>query len=233
MVGYFCPHLEGNCSFGPGVVAECENRVVNASVTIGRGALARRGQRLEYFTIAWNSIEAIAALVSGFLAGSVALVGFGLDSVIEVISGTALLWRLHRDVDRKQREDAERIALRIVGVCFMALAAYITFDSLRSLLYRKAPEHSLTGIIVAVAALVVMPLLGRAKRDVARQLSSEAMHSDAKQADFCLYLSAILLGGLLLNFWLGWWWADPLAALVMVPLIAKEGIDAFRGKACC
>jgi divalent metal cation (Fe/Co/Zn/Cd) transporter len=204
---------------------------VSSSVTLDRVVLAQRGQRLEYFTIAWNSIEAIAALISGIIAGSVALVGFGLDSVIEVVSGAALLWRLHRD-DRR-REDAERIALRIVGVCFMALAAYITFDSLKVFLSRKAPEHSLAGIVVAIAAMVVMPVLGRAKRDVARQLSSAAMHSDAKQADFCMYLSAILLGGLVLNSWLGWWWADPLAALVMVPLIAKEGIDAFRGKACC
>jgi divalent metal cation (Fe/Co/Zn/Cd) transporter len=206
---------------------------VNASVTIERGVLARRGQRLEHFTIAWNSIEAMAALVSGILAGSVALIGFGLDSVIEVISGAALLWRLHHDADRKRRENAERIALRIVGACFVSLSAYIAFDSLQCLLYRKAPEHSLAGIIVAIAALVVMPLLGRAKRDVAQQLNSAAMRSDAKQADFCLYLSVILLGGLILNLWLGWWWADPLAALVMVPLIAKEGIDALRGKTCC
>jgi divalent metal cation (Fe/Co/Zn/Cd) transporter len=207
--------------------------MVNASITLDRGVLARRGQRLEYFTIVWNSIEGMAALISGILAGSVALVGFGLDSVIEVISGTALLWRLNRDFDRRQREDAERIALRIVGVCFVALAAYIAYGALHSLLSRTAPEHSLPGIIVAIAALVVMPLLGRAKRDVARQLRSGAMHSDAKQADFCMYLSAILLGGLVLNLWRGWWWADALAALVMVPLIAREGIDALRGKSCC
>jgi len=206
---------------------------VNTSIPIDRGALARRGRRLQYFTIAWNSIEAVAALISGILAGSIALVGFGLDSVIEVISGTALLWRLHCDVDKRQREDAERIALRIVGVCFMALAAYITYDSLRSFLSRKAPEHTVAGVIVAIAALVVMALLGRAKRDVARQLDSTALHSDAKQADFYVYLSAILLGGLVLNVWLGWWWADPLAALVMAPLIAKEGFGAFRGKTCC
>jgi len=206
---------------------------VNVSTTIDRGVLARRGQRLEYFTIAWNSIEGMAALISGILAGSIALVGFGLDSVIEVISGAALLWRLNRDFDRGQREDAERIALRIVGVCFVVLAAYIAYGALHSLVSRTAPEHSLPGIIVSIAALVVMPLLGRAKRDVARQLRSAAMHSDAKQADFCMYLSAILLGGLVLNLWRGWWWADPLAALVMVPLIAREGIDALRGKSCC
>jgi divalent metal cation (Fe/Co/Zn/Cd) transporter len=154
---------------------------VNASIT-ERTLLARRGQRLEYFTIAWNSIEALAALIAGILAGSVALVGFGLDSVIEVFSGAALLWRLQHDVDRRQREDAERIALRIVGGGFMILAAYITFDSLLSILSRKAPEHSLAGVVVAIAALVAMPLLGRAKRDVARRLSSAPMHSDAKQA---------------------------------------------------
>jgi len=210
----------------PRLAVECEDGVVNVSTTIDRGVLARRGQRLEYFTIAWNSIEGAAALVSGMFAGSTALVGFGLDSMIEVISGAALLWRLRRD-------NAERIALRIVGVCFVALAAYIAYGALHSLLSRAAPEHSLPGIIVSIAALVVMPLLGRAKRDVARQLRSGAMHSDAKQADFCMYLSAILLGGLMLNLWLGWWWADPLAALVMVPLIVREGIGALRGKTCC
>jgi divalent metal cation (Fe/Co/Zn/Cd) transporter len=207
--------------------------VLNASAILHRGALARRGQRLEYFTIGWNSIEAVGALISGVLAGSIALVGFGLDSVIEVVSGAALLWRLHRDINKRQREKAERFALWIVGSCFMALATYITFDSLRSLFLRKSPEHSLVGIVVAIAAMVVMPVLGRAKREVARQLGSAAMRSDARQADFCMYLSAILLGGLVLNVWLGWWWADPFAALVMVPLIAKEGIGALRGKTCC
>ena len=215
------------------VGAQCENGALNASDTIDRGVLARRGQRLEYFTIGWNSIEAVGALISGMLAGSIALVGFGLDSMIEVVSGAALLWRLHRDVNRRQRERAERFALWIVGICFMALATYITLDSVRSLFFRKSPEHSLAGIVVAIAAMVVMPVLGRAKRDVARQLGSAAMHFDARQADFCMYLSAILLGGLMLNMWLGWWWADPLAALVMVPLIAKEGIGALRGKTCC
>jgi Co/Zn/Cd efflux system component len=195
--------------------------VLNASAILHRGAQARRGQRLEYFTIGWNSIEAVGALISGVLAGSIALVGFGL------------LWRLHRDINKRQREKAERVALWIVGSCFMALATYITFDSLRSLFLRKSPEHSLVGIVVAIAAMVVMPVLGRAKREVARQLGSAAMRSDARQADFCMYLSAILLGGLVLNVWLGWWWADPFAALVMVPLIAKEGIGALRGKTCC
>ena len=205
---------------------------MNASISMDRGALARRGQRLEYVTIAWNTLEGLASLISGLLAGSSALVGFGLDSLIEVISGTALLWRLHHDADERRRAGADRIALRIVGACFIVLSLYITLDSFHSLIYRKAPEHSVAGIAVAIAALVAMPLLARAKRGVARQLGSAALHADAKQADFCMYLAAILLGGLALNLWLGWWWADPLAGLLMVPIIAREGWSSLQGKAC-
>jgi hypothetical protein len=145
---------------------------VNASISIDRGALARRGQRLEYVTIAWNTLETLAALISGLLGDSVALVGFGLDSLIEVISGAALLWRLHHDADERHRAATERIAQRIVGNCFIVLALYITFDSLRSLISREGPEYCIGGIVVAVAALVAMPLLARAKRDVARQFAS-------------------------------------------------------------
>ncbi len=138
---------------------------------MNRGELTRRGQRLEYYTIAWNTLEGLAALISGLLAGSIALVGFGLDSLIEVVSGAALLWRLHHDADEQKRAAAERIALRIVGSCFIVLSLYITYDSLHALISRKAPEHSLTGIAVASAALVVMPLLARktGRRTTARQ----------------------------------------------------------------
>jgi divalent metal cation (Fe/Co/Zn/Cd) transporter len=181
---------------------------------------------LEYFTIAWNSLEALVALLAGFLAGSVALVGFGFDSLIEVASGAALLWRLHRG------ERAERAALRIVGACFVALALYIAFDSTRTLWSREAPRGSIAGIALTAAAVVVMRLLARAKRQSATSLGSGAMRADARQSEFCMYLSAIVLGGLLLNALLGWWWADPLAGLVMVPIIAREGIEALRGKAC-
>ena len=205
---------------------------MNASISIDRGALARRGQRLEYVTIAWNTLEALAALISGLLAGSIALVGFGLDSLIEVISGAALLWRLHHDADEQHRAATERIALRVVGSCFIVLSLYITFDSLHSLISREGPEHSIGGIVVAIAALVAMPLLARAKQDVARQLGSGALHADAKQADFCMFLAAIVLGGLALNLWLGWWWADPLAGLIMVPIIAREGWSSLQGKTC-
>ena len=201
--------------------------------TISRSLAARRGRRLEYITLAWNSAEGIAALVAGFLAGSIALVGFGLDSVIEISSGSVLLWRLHAEADAERRERAEHGAQRLVGMCFLALAAYVAYDSIKGLLRHEAPAESIFGICVASAALITMPLLARAKRQVARQLNSGAMHADSRQSDFCAYLSAILLSGLLLNALLGWWWADPVAALVMVPLIAREGVEGLRGQRCC
>jgi divalent metal cation (Fe/Co/Zn/Cd) transporter len=186
-----------------------------------------RARRLEYFTIAWNSLEGLIAVLAGFLAGSVALVGFGFDSVIEVASGAALLWRLHRG------ERAERATLRMVGACFLTLAIYIAYDSSRTLWLRETPHRSVAGISLTAVSIVVMPLLARAKRQAAASLRSGAMRADARQTEFCMYLSAIVLGGLLLNALLNWWWADPLAGLVMVPIIGREGIDALRGKACC
>jgi divalent metal cation (Fe/Co/Zn/Cd) transporter len=174
----------------------------------------------------------LAALVSGVFAGSVALLGFGLDSLVEVTSGAALVWRLHQDKNTLRREAAERLTLRIVGSCFLVLSAYISYDSLASLVNREAPARSLPGIAIAVASLFVMPLLSRAKRRVGVGLGS-AMEADARQTDFCTYLSGILLGGLLLNALFGLWWADPVAGLVMVPIIAKEGISEWRGKTCC
>ena len=195
--------------------------------------LVQRGRNLEYFTIAYNSLEGLIGIGAGLMAGSIALVGFGFDSFIEVTSGAALLWRLSADVDKESRERAEWITLRLVGVCFLLLAVYVSYEAVSSLVYRALPERSLPGIGLAIASLIVMPVLARAKRQVARDIDSRAMRADAKQTDFCTYLSAILLGGLLLNALLGWWWADPVAALVMVPIIAKEGIEALRGDPCC
>jgi len=188
---------------------------------------------LEYFTIAWNTLEGLVAVVSGLLAGSISLVGFGIDSFIEVTSGTVLLWRMSVDADALKRERNERLSLRLVGICFLALAFYVAYESVSDLSHTKAPEQSIPGIILAGVSLVVMPLLSRAKKRVGNELGSPAMHADAKQTDFCVYLSAILLTGLLLNLTLGWWWADPVAALVMVPIMAKEGIDGIRARACC
>ena len=198
-----------------------------------RDSLLREGRRLEYFTIFYNSLEGLIAVSTGLLAGSIALVGFGFDSVIEVTSGATLLWVLQRQRNESQREEDEGIALRIVGSCFLLLAGYVGYEAIVALYYQETPERSLVGIILAIASLIVMPLLTRAKRRVARELNSTAMAADAKQTEFCTYLSAILLGGLLLNALLGWWWAYPAAALVMVPIIGKEGIEALRGDTCC
>jgi len=202
-------------------------------VALNRQAAAERGKRLECFTIAWNSLEGLVALIAGALAGSISLVGFGIDSFIEVTSGATLLWRMTVDAEELTRERNERFSLRIVGTCFLALSAYIAYESVADLISQKAPEHSIPGIILACVSLVVMPILSRAKKRVGKELGSAAMSADARQTDFCVYLSAILLAGLLLNAALGWWWADPAAALLMVPVVAKEGFDAVKGKACC
>jgi len=197
-----------------------------------RSAVVARGRRLEYLTIAWNGFEAAVALISGLIAGSVALIGFGLDSVIETTSAVVLLWRLRSDNHPAQRERSESMARRLVGVCFLLLAAYVTLQSVYALWTRERAGRNIAGILIAIAAVIVMPLLARAKRRVAVELGSRALHSDSRQADFCAYLSAILLAGLLLNAIFGWWWADPAAALVMVPIIAREGIQGLRGEAC-
>jgi len=202
-------------------------------MALNREAVARRGRRLEYFTIGWNSLEGLIAVAAGVTAGSISLVGFGVDSFIEVTSGAALLWRMSMDADAESRERVERRTLRIVGSCFLALAAYVAWEAVSDLAGRQAPAHSPVGVALALVSLVVMPLLSRAKRRVGRALGSGAMEADAMQTQLCAYLSAILLGGLLLNLMWGLWWADPMAALIMVPIIGREGIEAFRGDACC
>ena len=185
---------------------------------------------MEYLTLAWNSLEAVAAIAAGLVAGSIALVGFGLDSVIECFSGSVLLWRLREGVEGERRE---QVALRLVGASFLALASYVAYDAISSLARHQTPEKSWFGVAVAIASLIAMPLLVRAKRRVATELISGALHADSRQTDICAYLSAILLGGLLLNALLHWWWADPVAALIMVAIIGREGIEALRGKTCC
>lgn len=196
-----------------------------------RSESLRRGRVLEYLTIIWNLLEGIISVGAGLLAGSIALIGFGFDSFIESISGGALLWRLHLDAPER-REQAEYVALKLVGISFLLLAGYVAFDAIKSLIQREPPEASYIGIAIAALSLVVMPFLARAKRKVAIQLSSRALQADSRQTDICAYLSAILLGGLLLNAAFGFWWADPVAALVMTPIIAKEGVEALRGEQC-
>lgn len=197
-----------------------------------RAVAVRRGRLLEYLTIVWNLMEGIISIGAGLLAGSIALIGFGFDSLIEVSSGAALLWRLHMDAPER-REKAEAIALKLVGISFIVLAIYVAFDAVKSLIQRESPDASYLGIAIAALSLLVMPYLASAKRRVAATIQSRALQADSRQTDICAYLSAILLGGLLLNALFGWWWADPVAALVMVPIIAREGIEALRGETCC
>jgi divalent metal cation (Fe/Co/Zn/Cd) transporter len=197
-----------------------------------RAMVVRRGRRLEYFTVAWNALEGLVAVVAGAIAGSVSLVGFGIDSFIEVTSGSVLLWRMSVDADVHRRERNERRSMQIVGWCFLCLAGYIIHESATNLWSKRAPEHSVPGIVLACVSIVVMPLLSRAKRRVGRSLGSRAMHADAKQTELCTYLAGVLLAGLLLNALFGLWWADPAAALVMVPFIAKDGLDGLQGKGC-
>jgi divalent metal cation (Fe/Co/Zn/Cd) transporter len=197
------------------------------------GELVRRGLVLNYLTIGYNAFEAIVALIAGILAGSVALVGFGADSVIEVTSSAAAQWRLRMHADESKRASVERVSHRIIGFSFLALALYIAVDSLKSLYFREAPSSSVVGIGILALSVIVMPLLARAKHRIARQLNSRALVADAKQTSLCAYLSVIALAGVALNALAGWWWADPVAALLMVPIVAKEGLEGVRGQPHC
>ncbi len=202
-------------------------------MTATRVALIRRGLFLNYTTLGYNCLEGLIAIGAGLVAGSVALVGFGLDSLIEVSASVAALWRLYSDRDPSRRARAERVTLRTVGGLFLALAAYVAADAAHALYARAAPDESVVGIVLAALSLGVMPLLARAKRRVALAIGSGALAAEARQTVFCTYLSLILLAGLLLNAAVGWWWADPVAALVMVPIILKEGANGLRGRSVC
>jgi len=198
-----------------------------------RRGLVRRGRALSYLTLGYNVFEGMASLVFGTLAGSIALVGFGVDSLIEVTSSLAALWRLRADLDVVRREKVERISLRVIGFCFLGLAVYIFAEAGHALLGREPPTKSIPGLLVAALSVVVMPLLARAKRKVAVALGSRTLQADATQTAICMYLSAIVLGGLALNALFGWWWADPIAAIAMTPFIAKEGISGLRAEDNC
>jgi divalent metal cation (Fe/Co/Zn/Cd) transporter len=167
------------------------------------------------------------------MAGSVALLGFGIDSVIEVTASGAAQWRLRADLDPQRRIRVERLTVRIIGWSFLALAAYVLLDAGKTLWLRERPDSSTVGIVLLTLSAVVMPVLARAKGRVARGLSSRALVADAAQTSLCAYLSVIALAGVALNAALGWWWADPVAALAMVPIIAKEGVAGVRGEPAC
>lgn len=210
----------------------------SAELVAARHSAVRRGILLSYTTIGYNSLEAIGSLIAGLLSGSVALVGFGIDSVIEVIASVAAQWRLRIDADLSRRHESEVLTHRIVGWCFVALAVYVTIDGLKSLYLAEAPDRSWFGLIVLVLSVIVMPALAWAKRRVAIQMQSTALEAEAKQTSLCAYLSVIALGGVGLNALFGWWWADPVAALAMVPIIVREGAHGIRlqphdPEACC
>lgn len=195
-----------------------------------RAALLRRGIVLEGVTVGYNAVEGLIAIAAGLAAGSVALTGFGIDSVIEVTSGAVLWWRLRAEL--ASAPDAgvvEARAARWAGALLLGLALYIVTDSGRRLLTQDRPEESLVGIALMLVSLIVMPLLARAKLRTARLLDSVALRADAHETVVCAWLSFTTLAGLILNAALGWWWADPLAALAMVPTIVREGLEAWRG----
>lgn len=202
------------------------------SQTNQRLSLIRRGQLLQYATLGYCGLEGIVGIIAGFACGSVALIGFGLDSAIEVTSGVASLARLKADGHNYWHERMEKVSLKIIGVCFIALALYVAWESIEALLARHVPEASLPGIFLALSSVLIMPRLAKAKKTVAQNLGSAALKADSNQAVFCSYLSAILLLGLVLNTVLGWWWADSVAALCMVPIIGREGLLAIVGKSC-
>lgn len=197
-------------------------------------ALARR---LAVFTVGWNLAEGAVAITAAVMAGSQALLGFGVDSAVESLSATVLLWRLGAERrDPERAEWAERMALRAIGVTFVLLAAFVAYESVRSLALHEEPDASPVGIGITALSLVVMPVLARRKRRVAIALDSRAARADSAQTWACVWLSAIVLGGLVLNAALGWWWADPVAALVVVGLLLNEGREALTAdevEDCC
>ncbi len=193
-----------------------------------RRRLGRRAQLLAGASVSYNLLEAVVAISAGVVAGSVALVGFGLDSVVESFSGIVILWQFRHRLP----ETRERQALRLIAISFFALAAYVTAESLHSLLGSGDPQPSTVGIVLAGSSLVVMPFLSWAQRRTGRQLGSGSVVADSKQTLLCTYLSAVLLVGLVLNSTLGWSWADPLVALVIAAVAVKEGREAWRGEAC-
>ncbi|QIB49351.1 cation transporter [Streptomyces aureoverticillatus] len=197
-----------------------------------RDALARRIRLLVAATITYNVVEAVVALTAGTLASSTALIGFGLDSVIEVSSATAVAWQFSAR-EHAVREARERTTLRIIALSFFALAAYVSIDAARALAGSGEAESSVPGIVIASLSLLIMPFLSAAQRRAGRALGSASAVADSKQTLLCTYLSAVLLVGLLLDATLGWPWADPIAALVIAAIAVKEGRDAWRGKGCC
>ena len=208
----------------PDVNRACHNVMVNSIVS---PRYNERAVRLAWATIAWNVVEAVVAIAAGTAASSIALVGFGLDSTVEVMSAVVIVWQF-----RGLAEDRERRALKLIAVSFFALAAYVGMQAIVDLLRRSEPQSSAVGIGLAIASLIVMPILARAKRLNGNAMGSATVVADSNQTKLCAYLSAILLAGLILNATAGWWWADPVAAMGIAALAVNEGRRAWRGETC-
>ena len=194
-----------------------------------REGLVRRGVALEIFTLSWMTVEALVAIAAGVAAGSVALLAFGIDSVIEFVAALVVLRAFRAEQTGRGGTEREQRARRVIGITFFLLAAYIVADAGYTLITASRPESSAAGIAVSAAALLVMPTLSALKRRTGNRLASQMLLADAVESLFCAYLSATVLVGLILNAALGWWWADPVAALAVVPLVIKEGLEAVEG----
>ncbi|MDJ1371897.1 cation diffusion facilitator family transporter [Gulosibacter molinativorax] len=190
-----------------------------------RAVLNRRVQWIVAFTITYNVIEAVVAMFAGSLASSAALIGFGLDSVVEVLSAAVIAWQF----SRRDPERWEKPAVRAIGIAFFALAAYVTFDAISALVTQEGPDESPLGIGITALSLVIMPLLAWIESRTGRELGSKSVMADAKQLLLCIYLSGAVFLGLVLNSLFGWWWADSVAALFVAVLAVREGIEAWRG----
>lgn len=209
----------------------CEDKDPQGGVVPGRLKFLRRGLRLEYLTVGWNIVEGLVSVAAARAASSVALIGFGIDSFVETASGCILIWRLRaerRARDSKEIERLDRRAHRLVGLSLFLLAAYIALDAAKTLIAREKPEPSIAGIVITSISMAVMWWLARAKRSAAGGLGSRALEADSFQTTACFWLSLITLGGIALNAALGWWWADPAAAIGMTCFIVSEGREAWR-----
>lgn len=206
---------------------------MSAPATTSRERLQRRGLLLAALTIAWNVVEAVVAISAGIAAGSIALIGFGFDSTIEVGSAFVVVWQFRGELRGGYDEDRERKALRLIAVSFFVLATYVSVEAIRDLFFVDSEAStSAVGILLAALSLAVMPALAIAKRRTATELGSPTLRADGAETMLCAWLSVVLLGGLLLNATVGWWWADPLAAIAIAGLAAKEGLEAWRGESC-
>jgi len=225
-----------NCCCGCGKAERGEEDVASAAAaSASRPELVKRGLHLEYLTVAWNIVEGIVAVAAALAAGSVALLGFGLDSFVESASGAVLIWRLRAERRVRNPEESERLdqrAHKLVGLSLFLLAAYVAFDAAKALITGERPEPTVVGIAITSLSMAVMWWLARAKRRAAAALDSRALEADAFQTSACWWLSLITLVGIALNSALGWWWADPVAALGMTYFLVSEGREAWRGEDC-